>query len=154
MFWPRGGRLAYSLTSFPNLLIIFYSFFHIISYMICITPSLNYRHPIDPMGIHLLCYAHGNECTVTHDAIHDTFAVITRNASFHMEREQLHVFRSTIFNSFCQRVNVLFTKNNICTLADVVIIDPMRMDLFPRSCATQRFVTFDTTQAKERSYHN
>ncbi len=29
-------------------------------------------HPIDRMSIHLLCCAHGNERTETHDAIHDT----------------------------------------------------------------------------------
>jgi len=28
------------------------------------------------------------------------------------------------------------------------------MNLLPQSCATQGFVTFDTTQTKERSYHN
>ncbi len=36
-----------------------------------------YTHPINPMGIHLICCAHGNERTGTHDAIHDTF-VATR----------------------------------------------------------------------------
>jgi hypothetical protein len=56
--------------------------------------------------------------------------------------------------SFCQWVDVLFTKNDICTLADIVIIDPMRTDLLPRSCATQGFVASDTTQVKERNYHN
>jgi len=30
-------------------------------------------HPINPMGIHLLHCTHGNECTKTHDEIHDTF---------------------------------------------------------------------------------
>jgi len=30
----------------------------------------------------------------------------------------------------------------------------MQVDLLPRSCTTQGFVTFDTTQAKEKSYHN
>jgi hypothetical protein len=34
------------------------------------------------MGIHLLHCVHGNECTGTHDAIHDTFAAIAQNASF------------------------------------------------------------------------
>jgi hypothetical protein len=33
-------------------------------------------HPIDPMGIHILRCAHGNERTKTHDAIHDTFVNI------------------------------------------------------------------------------
>jgi hypothetical protein len=48
----------------------------------------------------------------------------------------------------------MFTKHNIHTLTNVVIIDPTWMDLFPRFFATQRFVAFDAAQAKERSYHN
>jgi hypothetical protein len=58
-------------------------------------------HPIDPMAIHLLGYAHGNRHIGTHDAIHNTFAAIVRDASFHMGREQLHALFSTTFNSFC-----------------------------------------------------
>ncbi len=41
-------------------------------------------HPIDPMGIHLLCCAHGNERTETHDAICDTFATIAQDVGFHL----------------------------------------------------------------------
>jgi hypothetical protein len=33
-------------------------------------------HPINPMGIHFLCCAHGNECIGTHGAICDTFVAI------------------------------------------------------------------------------
>jgi hypothetical protein len=67
MFWPWGGHLTYNLTNFPNLLIIFLSFFHSALNMTCTTTSLNCRypsmlctHPINPMGIHLLHCAHGN----------------------------------------------------------------------------------------------
>jgi len=48
----------------------------------------------------------------------------------------------------------MFTKNEICTLANVVIIDPTHANLLPRSCTTQGFVAFDATQAKERNYHD
>jgi len=41
-------------------------------------------HPINPMGIHFLPYAHGNECTKTHDAIHDIFVAIVQDANFHV----------------------------------------------------------------------
>jgi hypothetical protein len=51
------------------------------------------------MGIHFLWCAHGNERTETHDAIHDTFAAIMQDVSFHMGRKQLHVLPSTTFNS-------------------------------------------------------
>jgi hypothetical protein len=48
----------------------------------------------------------------------------------------------------------MFTKDSIRTLVNIVIVDSMRTDLFHRSCATQKFVTFDATQAKEKRYHN
>ncbi len=43
--------------------------------------------PINPMGIHLLRYAHGNKRARTHDAIHDTFVAIAQNDGFHMGQE-------------------------------------------------------------------
>ncbi len=52
-------------------------------------------HAINLMDIHLLCCAHGIEWTGAHDVIHDTFAAIVRDASFHVGQEQLHVFFST-----------------------------------------------------------
>ncbi len=45
----------------------------------------------------------------------------------------------------------MFTKDDIRTLADVVIADPSQMDLLSQSCATQRFVALHPDQAKERS---
>jgi hypothetical protein len=48
----------------------------------------------------------------------------------------------------------VLNKDGIHTLADVVIVDPMRVDLFSQSCATQRFATFNVGQAKEMSYRN
>jgi hypothetical protein len=51
-------------------------------------------------------------------------------------------------------MDIVLAKNGICTLIDVVIIDPMQTDLFPWFYATQRFATFDAIQAKERSYHD
>ncbi len=48
----------------------------------------------------------------------------------------------------------MFTKDNIRALGDIVIVDPMQVDLLPQFCAIQGFVTFDVTQANERSYRN
>jgi hypothetical protein len=48
----------------------------------------------------------------------------------------------------------VFTKDGICTLADVVIANLTQVDLLPQSCATQGFVTSDVVQAKKRNYHN
>jgi hypothetical protein len=48
----------------------------------------------------------------------------------------------------------MLTKDDICTLVDIVIVDLMQEDLFFQSCATQGFVTSNANQAKEKSYHN
>ncbi len=109
---------------------------------------------IDLMGIHFLCYIHGKECIGTHDAIRDTFVTIARNANFHMGWKQLHVLPSTTFNSFRWWLNIMFTKDDIHTLADVVIVDPTQVNLFPQFCTTQGFATSSAAQTKEKSYQN
>jgi hypothetical protein len=106
------------------------------------------------MSIHFLRCVHGNECIRTHDVICDTFVTIAWNATFHVGRKQLHALPSTTFNSSYWQVDIVLTKYGILTLANVVIADPMRADLFPWFCVTQGFVTSDATQAKERSYCN
>jgi hypothetical protein len=48
----------------------------------------------------------------------------------------------------------MLITNGICTIDEVVIADPTRVDLFLQFCTTQRFATCDAIQIKERSYHN
>jgi hypothetical protein len=48
----------------------------------------------------------------------------------------------------------VFIKYDIHTLANIVIANPMQMDLFPWSCVTQGFATSNANQAKENSYCN
>jgi hypothetical protein len=69
-------------------------------------------------------------------------------------REQLHALPSITFNFSHQRVDIVLTKDGICTLVKVVIANPTHADLLSQSCTIQGFTTFDATQAKERSYHN
>ncbi len=45
----------------------------------CVCTHLN-----NPMGIHFLCYVHGNECTGIHDPIHNIFITIAWNVGFHV----------------------------------------------------------------------
>ncbi len=111
-------------------------------------------HPIDPMGIHLLSCAQNNEHIKTHDIICDTFPTIAQDVGFHMGWKQLHVFPLITFNSFCWQVDMVLTEDGICTLVNVVIINPTRMDLLFQSCAIQGFVAFDVIQAQERGYCN
>ncbi len=115
---------------------------------------------IDPMGIHLLHYAHGNEHTRTHDEVHNTFVAIAQNVGFHMGWEQRHVLWATTCASFNHVqffsrwwIDIVLTKNGIHTLANIIIVDPTQAYLFPRSCTTQRFVTFNAIQSKEKNQH-
>jgi hypothetical protein len=114
-------------------------------------------HPIDPMGIHFLYCVHSNKCTQTHDVIRNTLVAIIGNASFHSIHELLHAFLSTMFYSFRQWINIVFTKNKIHNLIDIaivniVIVDSIRINLLPWICTIQRFTTFDTTQTKKKNY--
>jgi hypothetical protein len=45
-------------------------------------------------------------------------------------------------------------KNDIHTLANIVIVDPTQTYLLPQSCTTQGFIALNVVQAKERSYYN
>jgi hypothetical protein len=80
-------------------------------------------HPTDPMNIHLLCCVHGNGCTKTHDAIHDTFVAIAQNVGFHMGQKSLHALPLNMFNSSHWWVDIVLTKDGIHTLVKVVIAD-------------------------------
>jgi hypothetical protein len=73
-----------------------------------------------------------------------------QNVGFHVGREQLHVLPSTTFNFCCQQIDIMFTKDGIPTLADIVIANPMQANLFPQFCIIQGFGTFDVAPAKER----
>jgi len=97
------------------------------------------------MGIHLLRFVHGNEYIGTHDVICDIFVAIAWDATFHVGQEQLHALLSITFNPSRQWVNIVFNKDGICTLTNVVIVDPMRANLLFQSCVTQ---------AKEKNYRN
>jgi hypothetical protein len=160
-FGPRVGIWRIVRPIFPTfwLFSLFFSF-AFRTWLVQPHPSIRgvswcvCTHPINLMGIHLLRCADGNERIRTHDVIYDTFVAIAWNVGFHLGRKQLHALLSTTLNSFHQWINIMLTKNDIHILIDVVIRDPIRTDLFPRSCAIQGFVTFDAIQAKERSFHN
>jgi hypothetical protein len=48
----------------------------------------------------------------------------------------------------------VLTKNGIRTLTNIIIVDPMQMDLLPWSCATKGFDASNTIQAKENNYRD
>jgi hypothetical protein len=53
----------------------------------------------------------------------DTFVAIVRDVGFHVGWKQLHTLLSIMFNSFSRWVDIVFIKDNIYTLIDIVIID-------------------------------
>jgi hypothetical protein len=161
MFWPKCGCLVYNSTNFPKLLTNFFNFFHYVSNMTWIAPSLNCRYflmcvhtSINPMGINLLCCIHGNECIGTHDVIRDTFAAIVWDVGFHVGQYQLHVLLSNMFNSSHWQIDIMFTKDGIRTLINIVVVDSTRVDLFPWACATQGFASFDIVQFTKLCYYD
>jgi exonuclease I len=86
--------------------------------------------PISPIGIHLMCCAHGNEHTKIHDVVCDIFITIMRNVDFHVRQKQLHMFVLTMSNSFHRQINSVLTKNEILTLTNAIITDPTQINLF------------------------
>jgi len=106
------------------------------------------------MGIHLLCCAHGNKCTWTHDAVRNAFVAIVQDDGFHIRQEQLHAFPSPIFKSSHQQIDIVFIKNGICTLIYIAITIPMHVNVLPQTCTIQRFATSNAIQTKEKNYHD
>jgi len=160
-FLPKHKCLVYSLTSFPSLSINFSNFFHNISYVAWTTSSFNCKHPLMcvqtshwPYGHppFMLCSwqrMHWNPwCNLRHLCCHCArcwFPCETRIitcASFN------HIQLLSLTNWHCAY------KDDIHTLVDIVIANPTWMDLFPRFCATQGFITFNITQGKKRNYCN
>jgi hypothetical protein len=59
-----------------------------------------------------------------------------------------------MLNFFRSQIDILLTKDDIHTLVDVVIIDPMWTNLLFWFCTIQGFVAFDVIQVKEMNYCN
>jgi len=48
----------------------------------------------------------------------------------------------------------VLTKNEVCILINIVIVNPTQENLFCQFCITQGFIASKAIQAKEKSYHN
>jgi len=59
-----------------------------------------------------------------------------------------------MFNSSHWQVDIMFTKDGIRTLIDIVVVDPTWVDLFPGACATQGFAAFDVVQFTKWCYYD
>ncbi len=59
-----------------------------------------------------------------------------------------------MFNSYCQQVNIIFTKNGVHTLVNFITIKPTQVDILVRSYSTQGFIASKATYTKEKNYHD
>jgi hypothetical protein len=139
MFRSWGGRLAYSLTSLPILLIMFLNFLHNILYIAWITTSFNYKLPL--MCVHTSHWSYGYPpftlCPWQRTHI-DTSCDLWHFCCHYMRWWFLHGMRiitrtsiNTTFNSYCGGIDIVFTKDGIHTLADLDITNLTFVDLFP-----------------------
>ncbi len=93
-----------------------------------------YGQPLDLMGIHLFCFAHGGEKMTSHNVIWDAFVSITKDVGFHGAREQTHIILLLAILSSCQQVDIVLSVDGIRMFANVIIENLTEVDLV--SCAT------------------
>jgi hypothetical protein len=105
--------LVFYLPNNPLFSIDFRGFFHYVTHSIgppqSLKPwfvTLHLCQPLDPMGIHLFCCAHGGKNIVSHDIVHDAFAFITRDIRLHILHEHIHVHLPLILQCTHQWVNI------------------------------------------------
>jgi hypothetical protein len=69
--------------------------------------------------------------TNTHDVICDTIVAIVQHVGFHMGQKQLEAFPLTTLNYFCWQIDIVLTKDGICTLIDVVLsLSTQRLQIY------------------------
>jgi hypothetical protein len=84
----------------------------------------------------------------------NSFVSIGIDMGFHVSHDQAHVLSPPSLQSSCEQVNIMLLIDGICTLANVVIINPTQVDLVSQTTSFHRVVTKMVTQAKEGFYHN
>jgi len=104
------------------------------------------------MGIHLFRYTHGGERTIYHDVVRDAFSYVMKHAWFHVFWEQTHIFLPSSFQSFHWWVNIILSIDGICTLADVIIVDPSQAYLVSWLVISCGVAVIVTVQVKEGFY--
>jgi hypothetical protein len=90
----------------------------------------------------------------SHDVVRDAFTIIMRNARFHVLRKQTHVLLSHTLQSLRCQVNIVLSIDGVRTLANVVIIDPIRVDLASRIVLSHGIVVTVVAQAKDGFYRD
>jgi hypothetical protein len=86
------------------------------------------------------------------DDVHVVFGILIHCFMQHPSStftKSLISFDSSFLQMFLDH---MLTKDDICTLANVVIANPTRVNILPQSCTSQRFVASNAAQAKEMNY--
>jgi hypothetical protein len=152
--------LAYSWTNLPKLSINFLNLFHNTLNMTWIAPYFNCKYP--SMCVHTSHWPYGYPFLTlcSWQQAHKNPWYSLRHLCCHLHGmlasmwgENNYMCFSNMFNSSHWWVNIVFTKDGILTLINIVIVDPTWANLLPRSCTTQGFVASDLVQAKEWNYH-
>jgi len=130
MFWLYGGHLVYNLTSFLSILITFPSFLHNVSAMTWTTTSFNCKYPLMCVHTSHWSYRYPPFMLCPYQRTHKNPWCNLRHFCCHCMKCWLPCGKRTItcvsFNciqllSCC--VNIVFTKDGICTIVDVAIVN-------------------------------
>jgi hypothetical protein len=108
--------------------------------------------PLDPIGIHLLCCTHCGERMASHDVVWDVFTTITIDVRFHVSQEQTHVLPPHALQFLCHWVDIVLLINGVHTLVDIVIVDPIQVDLVPQVIFSCGVLTIVVIQTKDGFY--
>jgi hypothetical protein len=68
----------------------------------------------------------------SHDVVRNVFVAITKNAGFHVSQEQTHVLLPPTLQFSCRWIEIVLLVDGVHTLVDVVIVDPIQIDLVLR----------------------
>jgi hypothetical protein len=104
--------------------------------------------------MHLLHCAHRGEHTVAHDAVQDSIASIIRDVGFHVLCKQIHVFLAPFLQSNWWRMDIMFPIDDICTLANIIIVDPICANLVLLAASFWRMAVRIAIQAQGVSYRD
>jgi hypothetical protein len=77
------------------------------------------------MGIHFFHYTHGEERTTSHDVVRDVFVTIAKDVRFHVSRKQSPILMPHALQSSHYQVNIVLLIDDVHTLANVVITNPI-----------------------------
>ncbi len=108
--------------------------------------------PLNPRGTRFLCCSHGGG--MDYIPWHGSKCFCLHWKRHGVSCDQTHVLSPASLQSSRELVDIMLLIDGICTLANVIIINPTQVDLVSQTTSFHRVVTKMVTQAKEGFYHN